>query len=364
MLSPGTPFAFLILICSLPAQYTFPSGTDAVDASSLGPIAGASTPLRQQVLIAENLLQPLVGRDLTALWLRRDFSFQGALQGAVIDLSLVLSVTDADPNAPSGEFARNHGSNPTTAFVGTIVIPSSPRPNWGFGGWTEENTVRIKFDSAFSYSGGTLVLDITGWPQAGSDSPFWPIDMEFLGSDGVVQDYGNGCGNHGLVGAVSEAGLEIGATAFFGAWGAPKSLAYLVLGTRLPTPFDLSGMGATGCLVYIEPLFNFPTVFSGEVMGSAVGGASVDIHVPADTSLLGITLHSQWVNLEVILPVAEWSNPIGLTTSNATKFTIGTVAPSLGMSTVTSAIPLDGQSPASTGYVEINKAPVLRFLYK
>lgn len=188
--------------------------------------------------------------------------------------------------------------------------------------------------------------------------------MESVGSNGVVQDYGNSCGKNGLVGAVSEAGLEVGATAFFGAWGAPNSLGFLVLGTQLPTPVDLTQLGATGCLAYIEPLFNFPTVFSDDVMGSGVGGASVDIDVPADSSLLGATLHSQWVNLEITLPTDTWSNAAGLTTSNATVVTIGTIAPSLGMSTVTSAIPLDGQSPAGRGYVEVNKGPVLRFMYR
>ena len=357
-------FASLFLICNLAAQHVLPAGRDTVDAPSLGQFAGASAHLRQQVLIDESHLQPLVGKDLTELWFRRDFTYPGFLLGAVTDLSVQLSVTAMDPNAPSEEFESNLGFTSQMVFDGTIVVPNSSSLSSKAANWEQENTVRIRFVSAFTYPGGTLVVDLTGEPFPGFESSFWPVDVEYLASNGHIQDYGESCGRYASSSSVSAIGLEIGATASFGAWGAPNALAFLVLGEQLASPIELSPMGATGCFVYIGPMLSVPTSYSEEVMGSGVGGASVDIQIPTEVHLLGGTLDAQWATLEMSLPRDQWSNPSGWTTSNATQFTLGTAPPSLGISMVTSHVPLDGEPIAPTGNVEINKGPVLRFFYQ
>ena len=359
----GSSTIAVVLACSLGAQHVVPAGRDAVDGPSIGAFAGASDLMRQQFVIAETHLQPLIGRSLTGLWMRRDFNYPGTLQGSVANLTVRLAVTSFTASTPSASFDSNLGSLPQQVFNGQISVPTSPSPSFGLPDWSPQNTLRIQFDSSFFYSGGTLVVDVTGQPS-GAGSEFWPIDMEYVYSDGQIQDYGAGCGRYPFASSVSEGGLEIGATAFFGAWGPPNAFAALAIGTPLIPTLDLSSIGATGCLVYVNPIFGFPTVFSVEVLDTGSGGASVAIKIPSDISLLGASLDAQWVALETSFPSSEWSNPAGLTTSNATRFVLSTAPPTLGLATVTSPVPLAGEPLAPTGYVEINKGPVLRFLYQ
>jgi len=80
---------------------------------------------------------------------------------------------------------------------------------------------------------------------------------------------------------------------------------------KLPLPFDLTPLGAKGCLLYCSSLLNFTQTTNRS------GGATVQIGIPKDPVLTGARLFNQWL---VVDPKA---NALKLVTTNGGSFTIG-----------------------------------------
>ena len=280
-----------------------------------------------------------------------------------MELSIRLSMSNADANAPSEWFAQNHGIDTSVVFDGLVLVPSSPGTPNEVAGWHPEQTVRIAFDIPFEYTGGTLVLDLVGRPDADAPSDFWPVDADRVVWGRTGRSIGESCGNYHL-GGIPDRAYCVGDTITVSSWGAPKTISVLLVGSELIKPIDLGFLGARGCSLLVQPDFYAFGRFSEEIMGSGVGGVSINMQIPNRSDLLGASLFAQWMNIERSLPQASWSNPAGFTTSNAYELVLNTSPASMGVSTVTSDEFEPEESPPATGFVETNTGPVLRFLYR
>src|SRR5262249_24424209 len=137
--------------CFAQGSWTIPPGLVQQEAPSTGEIAGLATPMRQQFIVSAAHLQGLVGRQIDAIWLRRDPGYAGALDGGVADLAVTLSMTDTAPESPSEVFDTNHGTGKSIVFRGRIVVPASQAP--GTDLWAVDQTIRLTFAVPFAYAG-------------------------------------------------------------------------------------------------------------------------------------------------------------------------------------------------------------------
>jgi hypothetical protein len=339
-----------------PQHVVVPASAATADANSFEWVAGASSPLRQQNLIAASHLIALVGRTLTALEFRRT-AVDEVYDGASLSLHVTMSHAPHGPLEAHNDFASNVGANATTVFQGTLTLPTSPAVPAGPGApvaWSANNVLRIPFTTPFVYNGGPLCVDVVGTPVAGQSTSWWMADAVFEPIAGAVSDLGGGCGAYG--GAqkrwsyASARSLLPGAYAHFEAYGPPGSLGLCVFGHRAPQPIPLALLGfpsPAGCdlmLGVIDMLVPAPFVPDANPGLLHRGGlASVELRVPNSAAVFGATLTTQWF---------EWTQQA---TSNALEWTVASAAPSLGMAL------LEGHPQETTGTLSVHLAHVLRF---
>ena len=72
----------------------------------------------------------------------------------------------------------------------------------------------------------------------------------------------------------------------------------------------------------------------------------------------------QFADLEIYMPRSSWTNPAGLTTTNALELGLATTSPELGMSTVMSHVVGAGDPMPARGAVDVEAGPVMRFLVR
>ena len=120
---------------------------------------------------------------------------------------------------------------------------------------------------------------------------------------------------------------------------------------------DLAGIGATGCLLHTRPLIIY-TLAKGRAPFAGMAFFGCHLHIPYNEALKGMQIVTQVVADETLLPVAQRSNPSGLTTSDAVCIEIDSSAPSIGMSTVS------GFAGDETGIVSTAGAPIMRRIYQ
>jgi hypothetical protein len=232
-----------------PAQQhlVVPASFATNDAPSFNGIAGASSERRQQTLVGPSHLTSLVGRSLSALELRRTAAAE-TYAGGSATLSVTLSIAPHATLACSARFADNVGPNAVQVFDGTVVLPTSPPTAGATVTWTPDNVVRVPFETAFVYPGGTLCVDIVGQPVAGQETNWWMADAVFEDIAGTVIDHGGGCGSlGGSAGAwssVQERSLLAGGHARLFAYGTPLGLGLAAFGNANPIGIPLlSGIG-------------------------------------------------------------------------------------------------------------------------
>lgn len=332
------------------------------DSPSLGPIAGFCASHRQQILVDERHLRSLVGKQLRGLSFRRDGYFGGALNAAEADLVMSISLTAARAESPSEVFSMNRGPVVVQVFQGRVSAPESPGLYDRTVGWRPPHAINIRFSTPFAYPGGNLCIEIDG--QAVGDC-FWPFDYDSEGSVGAVSKYGVACGRYagryGISATVSAANLRLATSASFYAWAQPRTPGAMMIGDQKQWPgIDLGPLGATGCALYVRPVITTPSAFDAPYRSGEPGTGRVSLLIPSSASLMGSMMWVQWLNIEVGLPISEWSNPLGVTTSNGLEVTVSASPPALGMSTVLSDLVRNGQFPVR-GRVNVTRAPVLRF---
>lgn len=82
---------------------------------------------------------------------------------------------------------------------------------------------------------------------------------------------------------------------------------FLTAGSPLPTPFDLTPLGAPGCMVYVASTLMTPQFTSG---------ALLDVQIPGDPQLVGLSVAFQGLNYHL------GNNQLGIATSNMLTLTV------------------------------------------
>ncbi|MFM1871216.1 MAG: hypothetical protein RL398_638 [Planctomycetota bacterium] len=347
--------AAAITTATLAAQsqhLTVPAAYATAEANSLEWVAGTSASVRQQTLIGASHLTSMVGRDLTAIEIRRA-SFDQDFQAASMHWTVTLSISSRTPLTCDDAFAANVGPAPVVVFDGTVQAPFSPADATNAVPWSPQNVIRAQFQQPYRYDGGTLCLDIVGTPIAGQTSDWWVGDAVWEDIPGTVTEIGAGCGAYG--GAAHRwayadpYSLMPGARARFSAYGTPNSFAIAAFGAAAANPMPLSafGLNAPGCNVYINPALVLGTTLAFfEPITSPMfteGLADTFVQLPADPWTFGLTLTTQWFDL--LQPA----------TSNAIRWTVGSQVPTLDMAHV------DGDPLDTRGLLTLHLAPVYRF---
>jgi hypothetical protein len=330
----------------IPAAY---ANTDAI---SYEWIAGASRPLRQQTIIGESHLLPLLGRTIHAIELRRTAANE-VYQGGTTSLVVELSIAPHAPLEASNQFAANMGTSPVQVFAGQVTLPTSPPAAGPAVPWSASNIVRIPLTTPFVYVGGPLCIDVVGTPVSGANADWWMADAMFEDIGGTAAELGGGCGAYGgpshQWSNVAERTLLPGAYARFYAFGPPLSFGIAAFGARAPAPIPLSMLGfgsGPGCNLMLGSLDALMlAVFEPDPLpGLAARGGVADVRlkIPAVPAVFGVTMTTQWL---------EWSQ---MATSNAIEWTVASVIPTLDMAL------LEGHPTESTGELTVHLAHVVR----
>lgn len=358
----ATYTASLLTACALCAaataqqQLVVPATYATNDAVSYEWIAGASRDLRQQTLIGASHLTSLVGQTITDLELRRSAANEVYIGGSM-DLTVTLSIAPTAPIDALPTFAANVGPAPVQVFSGTVTLPTSPAtigaPSNAAVAWSIDNVLHIPLQTPFAYSGGTLLIDVVGHPIAGQNANWWMADAEFENIAGSVVDLGGGCGTYGgpqhQWSYVATRTLVPGGHGRFFAYGPPMSFGLAAFGASSPGPIPMSLLGfnsPAGCDLYIGQLYVLMVeVFQPDpnpLLQQAGGLAEVRLKLPSDSSVLGVTMTTQWI---------EWSQAAS---SNALEWTVASSIPSLDMALV------EGDPTETSGELSVHMAPVWR----
>ncbi len=355
---------FLFAACSgLAAQdVVVPSAYDQQEAGSRGFVAGFEDRFRQQILLHARELGGLIGKQIDALWFRRDAALGLPYAASSSLLTVRLSPAQRSPVAPSSLFTDNSGPAPVTVFNGTVALPASTAAQ-NPPVWAAPNAVELRFIAPYPYLGGDLCIEIEGEPVAAGGRILWSVDavQEFTGSR--VRNFGTPCGVGALrsdtTAAASARFLLPGSDAFVTTFGEPGTPGLVMFGAA-QTSVSLQNIGATGCTLYAAPTLVVPFVF-GTPLGSQLdSGHLLRIPLPLSANALGMSVFAQGVNLES----APISNPAGITTTNGLELTIGTAMPPAALSTVRSLPVASGQPYPASGRVFVGRGPIVRLTHR
>jgi hypothetical protein len=346
------------LLAQVPTFQVAPASAAVNDENSYVWLAGASQPLRQQDLIGQSHLTAMIGRSITAIEMRRTAAAE-IYQGGSTNLTVKMSISPNTPLQVSHIYAQNLGPTPTQVFSGTVTIPTSPAtpaPSTGpvAVGWTPNNTIRIPLQTPFLYTGGTLCIDYTGQPIAGSEANWWMTDAIEQSISGSSVDLGGGCGIYGgpnkRWAKVSNSSLVPAARAAFTAFGTPNSIGMAVVGLPSAVGLPLLATGLTTdptCQLHLATidLIALDTFTPEGIPGLLASGspASLRFPIPGTAAVFGITYATQWYDL------AQQAS------SNAIQWTIASALPSLDQAHV------DGVTTIGEGEAFVHIARVIRF---
>lgn len=306
---------------------------------------------RTQILVGPSHLASMIGQDIQAIELRRSAANEIFI-GGKIDLTVYLSIAPHGPLDCSNIFSNNAGPNPTLAFFGQVTVDDSPANVGPTINWSSDNKVRIPVSSIFTYTGGTLCIDIVGHPVNGEELQWWAADATFEHHPGTVTNLTGGCGGVGGTqgdwSAIERHSLVVGGHAHMIAHGTPNGLAIAAIGPQSP-PIPLTTLGLTppgACDLRIFPIdILVPAWFDpGSNPAYALNGGRADlsIKIPNIPGAQGLTLTTQWF---------DWSQQA---TSNALEWTIAASIPTLDMASI------EGHSSSLTGKASVHIAPVIR----
>jgi hypothetical protein len=350
-----------------PAQATLvvPASAAATEANSAGILPGLAGRFRQQILISDAPLLAARGKAITGLRFRRDDLFGKQFDQSSAQLRVVMSRARRPVAQPSPAFADNAGLSPVVVFDGVVTLPA----NWAApvpAPWTAPFTVEVPFSTAFPYSSGDICLDIEGTPINPPPSFFWWVDYEHEADVGSVTHLGTACGaavqEHVTTAAASARALVPGNTMSVLTVGRPSSVGILMVGVRLTQPVSLAFLGAPGCSLYVQPLVHLPILYPATTISHGTFAATLlDIHIPAQSSLLGGRFAAQGLNLE---PPHAQSNSAGLTTTNGLEIRLAGLPPAGTLSIVRSEAVAASEPFPTTGRVSVSRGPVMQLDYQ
>jgi hypothetical protein len=340
-----------VAMSSLPAQLTLPALQPERDAIGIpDPFPGTFAKLRQQILIGPRWLEGLQGRAIRAISFKRDGFLTHAMPAGRAQLSVRISSAAADPSRASPVFASNHGPIVEQAFAGTQTFPFSPAlSHRDAADWSPGNVVRIDFLRPIPYVGGPLCIEIDGEPEPGAAAAKWRVDYQGPLAQGSVVHVGTACGafrdRAGHMAFVTPHDLHVGSAPRFLSFSEPASASILFVGLQpLGQAVNLGFLGAPSCWFYVSPLLGLPAGASA----SAPPRVDAAIPFPSDAAFANVQFYVQWTHVGT-----------RLTTSEALRVTLATVAPDLDAAVVTSRR-VDGLPLPAAGFVHSAKMPVLR----
>lgn len=328
------------------SHHVIPSAYASIDANGLASIPGATLELREQTIIGAAHLTQLIGKQLTAIEFRRNATSTNFDSGAA-QLTISISSMMAPTYDCSRNFALNVAGNVVQVFSGQITLPASPATVGSNVAWTSANTVKIVFQTPFSYNGGRLCVDISGVAAPGLEAENWIADARGEDARGTVQNIGGGCGNYGHHAYVDEYGLVVGSSAKFSTLGTPNFVGLAMTGHSGPgMPLALLGFAPPGnCNLMLSTLDIVTPIALTNFLSPTIGYGSWTLDLPNNPALQGLGFTTQWF---------DWATEA---TTDALSWTIG-AAPSLDMATI------EGNAQSVTGRVIANMAHVLRFEYQ
>jgi hypothetical protein len=235
-------------------------------------------------------------------WLRVDF-------GAVHDAQRITSAVQHVWTS-----ARS-----TTAFKGTIDLPTAPPPTTGPAPF--DLVIPLRFP--WTWSGGDFAIDLAFQGEAGKT---WRRDAARIhdGHNAGYEPYGNGCaGSNGLVpfAFVDLIGAVPGGFAnvhLSNALRTPQNgLAVNMLGLTQSPPLPLGPFGfPPACRLHVQSLASLSAPTGDRSL--AFSRSLVRWPIPNTATLTGVTLATQWLVLD-----PGYSTAVPATSSNAIRFTIG-----------------------------------------
>jgi len=303
------------------------------------------------------------------VWVRRELHYGRQLDGGKINLTVKASTTTRLPRSASELFSLNaSAAHQTTAFSGVVTVPDSPALGGSPVPWATTNSFKVIFTSPFRYGGGTLVLDLAATPQKSGAPSFWYVDHEYVFHNGMASIFGQTCSQFtagGLSLTAESKGLQIGGTARIIAFGHPGASPLLLVGiSKLQPGIDLGLIGATGCRQYVNYFSIARLQYQKVVPNFEAAFTNLFVQVPPNPALVGSLVFLQSADIETRLARSEWTNPAGLTTSNGLELRISTTSPTLGMSIVQSQEVEIGKPLPVGGRIDVERAPVIRLLYR
>ncbi|MCK5945020.1 MAG: hypothetical protein KAI24_23735, partial [Planctomycetes bacterium] len=218
-----------------------PASSATTDANSLIWIPGASQDVRQQILIGTSHLSGLIGQQITALEWRRSAE-AGSFAAGTAHMSITISSEAVATYDCSSAFASNIAPNAVQVFNGTVNIPASPGVQGNVVPWSSQNTVRIVFQTPFTYNGGRLCIDALGSSVSGQQAEWWPADANWDQAQGTVVNVGGGCGAYAGHTYIDEHSIVVGSPAAFTTFGTPWGFAIAATGQAGPA-FPLTLLG-------------------------------------------------------------------------------------------------------------------------
>src|SRR5690606_7952057 len=130
---PARPLSAVLALAFAPSllgqqAIVVPSEFESADAPGIGDVAGVNQAGRQQVLVRAEELRAAHGREIVALWLRRDVQLPLPLVAGRVAVAVFLSDRAAPPGSASEAFADNRGAEPAEVFRGGLEVPAAPPP--------------------------------------------------------------------------------------------------------------------------------------------------------------------------------------------------------------------------------------------
>ena len=304
-----------------PPNFVVPSGNPPVRRTS-EPF-GKGLARFQQVLSAQDIQVGPVNLKLMAFRPNR-YSSSASHK---LDLEIKLGIAAKAPPVLSTVFAQNiSGSLSTVVKRKKISLPALPGP----GGFS----VKFPFDKPYQYDGKSdLLYEILVWGNDVGNKPFfYDLDLAFSKYISYVANYtspvaasgsrwvgqglltyfeygkatftpfGTGCkGEKGYVPSISNLGLPRIGSAFQVHVVNLPGLRNIWLFTgksrtawgKVPLPFALAPLGFTGCKLYSDVVFVFPSQTQGGTGNNGYG--YVTLSIPAFPGFVGTKLYFQWM---------------------------------------------------------------------
>ena len=349
------------LALNLAAQHVVvPAGLELREGNALSGHIFESTLGRHQVVIARAHLTALgTPWQVSEVWFRRDMGRAIPLVGGTIDLEVWAGNTSAPAEGPEPRFDSNRGNDFARVFQAVITLPDAPIATATPAPWAVPFAIRIPFTSPVIDHGGNLLLEFVSRKVSGQTPPqSWVVDSEDMPAGTAPIDFGQGCSPtppqpEGSI----QGNVRPGLTTVFQLFGGRKGTPYihalgfsdqLLMGYPI-LPLSLDTQGAPGCALYVD-LQSLTAGLSTSDPKLWFGTGRVSLRWPLDTGLIGAVGFSQWLLWE---PSA---NPLGLTTTNATRFQLAGLAQT-GMALVSAE-----DLAATSGRVQTHHLPVLRIV--